>query len=1521
MVYVDSVIDTANKLFKTTLSAENANVGLPVKLSDVTGFEDPNVRNTSVRFTSKMVGAPKLDLVLEYNRLYLPKLVGLKGSSLTFDTMPSSTHDATALLTQWLGRPVNNEDVKDLPIIDEAGKLQLQLVSEPTSYGLTGDVTIDIIPPVKTVTVTETDMMRFAPKYWRIDGPRTMSLSLTTTDTSLEAYFLSRTNQDLCGLIWDSVDKKNHKQLAYATNLDYRNCVWSFDVEVSPNMAEIADPIKGLVLTVYGLDDQGYGYEWYVPIRHYSTAINARKARVTIDWATAKGGFNNDEPINAVAIETIFFSGVSARYDVAGTLTYFDVPEENWIRIDNVSTTGTAATLKRKSVQVTAHDLGMCTSYDDHYDLSPQRLVENIIELGYRGIINHYVGMSTYPERHYSPTLQRFVTPNQNDIPVINEATRRWHADFAAQCKAHGLDLMQSVSYELFSEFCPLEWTQRDYNDNYAATGWSPPSYLMSPCNADAMSWMKRAMVEFSKIADDAGLPVIMQVGEPWWWWNTQTRKPCIYDYQTRLAFNAATGEYAPDFGTIDSTLSGGVYDDFKAFLSRTLGESVLSMRTAVRTAYPNAQVTTLFFLPSILTPEVGIMQEINYPKQQYSYPNLDFMMTEAYDWLITAQVERSEEAMRIPLEDLGYPANKLHYLAGFVPDANMAELLKFDPEGTYRQEIWQRIFGNVRNNLQHPGVVQYLWSYPQVMTDSIVYQRENYHVFFHADTQKWDVVQDDRPYDSSTGEGGHIPTPPGGNPGDGTYLPARPSALQVLRNSWGDLTFSWQLIDEKVKNPQFLLELYPEGSSTPAWSKNTTEFSVKVLNTDIPNELKPIDNVRFRVRRIGGPSSQITNMAVPYDPSEPRATNATATRNTWGDFWIKWEGPDDRHYTVTILNEDLRTARKSYTVNGKEFFYTAAQAATDHAANVDYLRFQVALTDAQGVPVSGPTAPYADTPAVDNSRVKKLVAMGINSLVGGYFNDLSDTIDPGGTGKPGRKDVVAANTFRVKLAQALDLEPWEVLPLMTVVGSSPINPMPYQGGFPLDNYWWDAATNSPGPNLIIADNLVRATGLKPDYFIESGPGETTGIAFAPVADRPGILSAWRTSNIAMLTWMRQNWGNESLEIWFQGATTSWWGDPPPAEVNFEGAKLLRDLQTSMALEGIGFKLGSYVPEGGKYETYLNEMAVGMGWVHYTVAGYHAAAEEMADAMANNINRALDPPEWTKVNPPTDVTALKMANGDIRLHWGSPAAQFTLRFLSPVTSEIVREKRVTSNTYILTAAEQIELFESTAAYLDYRVAEYSVALGDGPFSAFTGSVYDPALTTPTNLKAYKEINLDVRWTWDGAPDAHYYYRNYDVGSSGVISEGPITGNQLIFTKAEQEAYYTYHVFLVKLDLYAYDPVTGAVGEPAYWNDNAEQVPGGTVQDPTNGVAARNGSEDITQSWDANDATSWRVVQINVMTGEPLYTRVVTEPSIVFTEQEQRDAYVYTAGFVQWLVTALRDGLESAEVSFSHNFNA
>src|SRR3546814_4961258 len=57
---------------------------------------------------------------------------------------------------------------------------------------------------------------------------------------------------------------------------------------------------------------------------------------------------------------------------------------------------GSGSVLEQGDVMLPEHGLSMATGYDDAFNQTPERLLRNVLALGYRGDINHYVGMSHY---------------------------------------------------------------------------------------------------------------------------------------------------------------------------------------------------------------------------------------------------------------------------------------------------------------------------------------------------------------------------------------------------------------------------------------------------------------------------------------------------------------------------------------------------------------------------------------------------------------------------------------------------------------------------------------------------------------------------------------------------------------------------------------------------------------------------------------------------------------------------------------------------------------------------------------------------------------------------------------------------------------------------------------------------------------------------------------------------------------------------------------------------------------------
>lgn len=633
--------------------------------------------------------------------------------------------------------PVPSQSIGIVSASDDAGVTAFRFTDSGTALSADGNFTIS---PAGLVSITNrgagvatvgettdfstTVVPRMKPKYWLVNGPRTMSFALTTNGSDLRVDFTSRMHNDLCGLVWESEDRKDHRLLSYQTKKDYRNMTLDFDLAVSASQPVLNEPTQALSLTVEGRDALGNAKVYIIALFNYADTPSTRSAHVHIDFNTVAAGFFADQPTYMGDVDRMFVSCINSSFDT--TDTPLAAPEPGWVEMNNVVVGGTNSLMNLGLGAVPAHNLGMATSYDDHYDQSPERIIDNTVALGYRGWINHYVGMSIYPEKTWNGTQFQVVElGNPFGLPLVCNPTKVWHDNFLALAHAASFDVIQAVSYEMFSLHANEAWIQRAFDDTPGTTGYIPPSYLLSPCNATGMGYLSQVFKEFALMANAVtGMSVYMQVGEPWWWVQPSTRKPCIYDFQTRLKFNTETGLFAEDIGTVDAPNTSATITAYRVFVKKELGLSVLAHATAVRSVVPTAKVSAMPFLPTIL--DNAVTADINLPNTQYHKgAGLDFFQTEEYDYLTGYVVGDPTVAMTYPLTTLGYLPGEVQYLGGFAPEY---------PTTASRHEIWRRIFRNLRDFEVFNVQKRHVWAYPLVMRDSVTYRESGTDRNFYDD-------------------------------------------------------------------------------------------------------------------------------------------------------------------------------------------------------------------------------------------------------------------------------------------------------------------------------------------------------------------------------------------------------------------------------------------------------------------------------------------------------------------------------------------------------------------------------------------------------------------------------------------------------------------------------------------------------------------------------------------------------------------------------------------------------------------
>lgn len=511
---------------------------------------------------------------------------------------------------------------------------------------------------------------RFDPRLWTVDFARPMMAGVTTIAPDglrVDAVFTGP--DDLAGLIWEAEDRWDHPLLTYETVRDFRGCRLRFrwrSAGIKP-----LDAVNGPVLTIEGRDAGGAARTWYVRLWNYAVG-SPTDAVVTIDFASVRAGFTlPGEAVFAGDVDRMFVSLVP----VGGA-------GDGWAEMTGIACSGPGAVLTIGDVVVPEHGLAIANGYDDCYHLTPARVLQGMLQLGYRGDIVHYVGMSHY----FRLDAGGLVTG------ALNAACAAWHRDFAVRARALGYGVTWSLSYELLAAHCPAAWQQRAADGSPARTGWEPPSALLSPANGTAMTYLQGVARAFVGIALAAGLAAKFQVGEPWWWAMPDGRL-CLHDDAAR----AALGDPA------EQNVNGATDPAVLAAAGAVLANSTAALCDAVRDVAPGVVTHLLAYLPTAVT-----ATEANLPIG-WAWPAFDVLQLEDYDWAAAGLTALTQTGVALAEARLGYPVERQHYFAGFVLRAEDAAQ-------------WGPIHGAAMAARRRGVAATFVWALPQVIRDGFTY-------------------------------------------------------------------------------------------------------------------------------------------------------------------------------------------------------------------------------------------------------------------------------------------------------------------------------------------------------------------------------------------------------------------------------------------------------------------------------------------------------------------------------------------------------------------------------------------------------------------------------------------------------------------------------------------------------------------------------------------------------------------------------------------------------------------------------
>lgn len=596
---------------------------------------------------------------------------------------------------------------------------------------------------------SEEKVYKLMPKYLVTNFNFEMMSSVITYDqNTFSSVGCFRTTGDLCGVSWETEDIYSHEDLKYPTKPNFSDVQLSYNYKILGYTQLMNSSTSAPTLTVETNDGSQYfvclwNYVVNRPMDIWESEVSAQKNQdirfpagrcygaatgsngfIEIDfnnlysgWAPYKWIKNTQKDENGIEhtsgmwvddpdwkkvpvenIKKIMWTFVPETYngkrDGLGDSYEYKVDFYNWKVEGNTF-------LMDEIVSKPIGKLRICDDYDDVYNLTPERIVSEYNKLGYGEIVNFYIGASHYYDKKQIDQKTVMIS----EYP-FNNAFENWYRDYIGRLKKEDMDLIHSISME--SVDAPESWWQRAWDGTPAITLWSPTPHLLSFTNSDVKNFYISYVENLARLSSEKGLNPIIQYGEPWWWYieGNPKQPPCFYDQATKDLFKAEKGYSMHEFKSGRDSLDG--YEDLLYWLRDKNGEFALILRNAVKEKYKNAQFTVLFFPPYVIDKQrVPLMMSIvNFPKEQWKYPNLDFFMLEDYDYLIADKMSKHDEVLTFVQKNLGYNANSIHYLAGFVNDKKDAY-------------IWDNVEQGINDGFNHGFKEVYVWAYAQVKRDA----------------------------------------------------------------------------------------------------------------------------------------------------------------------------------------------------------------------------------------------------------------------------------------------------------------------------------------------------------------------------------------------------------------------------------------------------------------------------------------------------------------------------------------------------------------------------------------------------------------------------------------------------------------------------------------------------------------------------------------------------------------------------------------------------------------------------------
>ena len=256
--------------------------------------------------------------------------------------------------------------------------------------------------------------------------------------------------------------------------------------------------------------------------------------------------------------------------------------------------------------------------------------------------------------------------------PVLNRATRDWHADYFAELAAQGMSCVAAFSQELVlppDDPPDAVWVARYPDGQPVQTATGLGNKYSSHCAfaPPFRDYIKQAYQEMASLMEAAGLTARLQFGEVLWWYFPNDSGMAFYDAYTTSRFQNQHGRVLHTFLTPNDDPSVNNYVDAN-FLRQSVKDHVDAIRAYVLASHPSASFELLWPLDVNDPYSRRLNRYVNLPAEWETQSGSGFetFLVEGFQF---AGIDRNLDQVRwmagYPFEVLAWPRSACRYLMG----------------------------------------------------------------------------------------------------------------------------------------------------------------------------------------------------------------------------------------------------------------------------------------------------------------------------------------------------------------------------------------------------------------------------------------------------------------------------------------------------------------------------------------------------------------------------------------------------------------------------------------------------------------------------------------------------------------------------------------------------------------------------------------------------------------------------------------------------------------------------------------